>query len=337
MACLSNSASLLALALFSLSACSGETFSARDEASAGETGQAGDRAGGGTGGSGEGGSGAQASAGVGGSAQEGSAPLSSGGAAGQGPSGGRGGADPSGGGVSAGTSGSGGDGGLASPGAGGIPNGMGGSLEAGAPSAGSGGAGASGNGGSAGSGEFVGACGRQLLHNGDFDQGPSPEWREESTWSSGLEIIVARDYPALAAEMVTPDSGNYLAWLGGIPDNQFDHHLVILEQDVAIPEEAASLTFSGKFRVKTEEDNSYPADESYLEFSYEDAVVWQVKHLTNLDSELGDGWQDFSVSGSELENLRGRTLTLVAYSRTDPMLKTSFWIDSLRLVATCDR
>lgn len=100
---------------------------------------------------------------------------------------------------------------------------------------------------------------------------------------------------------------------------------------------AAVLTFSGQFLVKTAEDNTYPADEAYLEFSFEDQVVWQAKSLTNLDSQLRTFWNDFTESTSELEHLRGRTLTLVAYSRTDPTLKTSFWIDSLRLEATCDR
>jgi len=341
-----NSATLVLLGTVTLLACSGETFRARDEAMGGESGQPGSSAGGDVG-RGTGASGARSNAGASGSAQAGSGSVMNGDGGAQ-PGAGSGSVPAVGG---SGALGGGGDG-AGFPSTAGMPAiaGGGGALTAGADGGGSSGlggmpaseGGASGGGtgpggAGGGAGEIVGGCEQQLLHNANFDAGPTPEWSERSDWSTELDIIVARDNPALMATMVSPDSGNYLAWLGGIPDNQFDHHRVILEQAVAIPADAATLTLSGKTWVTTEEDNSVQADEAYLEFSLDDAVEWQAKSLTNLDSENGSGWVAFTASTSSLDRMRGRTLTLVAYSRTDPTLKTSFFIDSLRLEATCDR
>jgi hypothetical protein len=337
-----TSATLTLLGTATLFACSGETFRARDEALAGESGHAGSSASAGAG-PGSGGAGASSNAGASGSAHAGSGSVMNG----------DGGAEPNAGSGSIPVGGNAGAlGGAGSASMAGMPAvaGAGGALTAGAGGVGSSGLGGMPTGGAGGSsgasaaggaggetGEIIGGCGRQLLHNANFDAGPTAEWSERSDWSPGLDIIVASDSPALVAEMVAPDSGNYLAWLGGIPDNQFDHHVVILEQTVAIPADAGLLTLSGKTWVKTEEDESVEADQAYLEFSLDDVVEWQAKSLTNLDSENGSGWVAFTASTSSLERMRGRTLTLVAYSRTDPTLKTSFFIDSLRLEATCDR
>lgn len=325
MARFGNSQPLFLFGAALLYACGGETFRARDDALAGGAGEAGASDAGTSGRTGAGGSAAGSgplmNGGIGGqaTAEAGSAPHVAGGSgvgagftgsAGTGASAGDGGES---------TTGMGGDGGLGSAGSGGVLQGGGGA------------------GGSGGTGEVVGGCGEQLLHNANFDAGPTPEWSEHSTWAAGLDIIVPRDAPALMAEGVAPDSGEYLAWLGGIPDNQFEHYRVTLAQVVTVPAEAGVLTLTGKTRVKTEEDNSYQADEAFLEFSLDDVVVWQAKALTNLDSEDGSDWVAFTASSSDLNDIRGQTLTFVAYSRTDPTLKTSFWIDSLRLEATCDR
>ncbi len=329
MARFGNLPALLLFAAGTLYACGGETFRARDEALAGQAGEAGASTGGASGRSGDdgrgggsgsanGGIGAQPTAGSGNGSGGGEPPAAAG-EGGLGSSGSSGGVRQNQGGASAG-----------GPGAAGI--GMGG-----AGTAGSAGSGTAATGGSGGAGELVGGCGQQLLHNANFDAGPTPEWSQSSSWSGELDIIVAGGTPALMAEGVAPDSGNYLAWLGGIPDNEFDHYRVDLRQTVSVPATAALLTLTGKTLVKTEEDNSYAADLAYLEFALDDDLVWQAKALTNLDSENGTGWIAFTASTADLDDIRGQTLTFVAYSRTDPTLKTSFWIDSLRLEATCER
>jgi len=312
-----NSRKLLLLGGASLLACSAETFSARDDASGGAAASAGAST------VSSGGSDAASRGGAGGSAQSGSASLVTGGTGAGQSTGGTGNAS------NAGAL----NGGSTTGGAGGVPE-AGSAGTAGAPRGGKGGS--DGQGGSAGTPEIVGGCGHQLLHNGNFDIGPSAEWEESSDWSPGLDVIVSRDSAALTAEMVAPDTGDYLAWLGGLPDNQFDHHVVMLTQSVVIPEEAGTLTLTGKVWVRTEEED-LDADEAYLEFSIDDDVVWQAKRFSNLDAEDDSDWTAFSASTSALATLRGRTLTFVAYARTDPTLKTSFWLDSLRLEAACDR
>jgi hypothetical protein len=212
------------------------------------------------------------------------------------------------------------------------------SLSGGAPA--SGGKAATGgvstaSGGSAGVGgsEPIGGCDRQLLVNADFEQGPGVAWSETSTWA-GIQIVTPRNDVKLKAEGVSPFAGDYLAWLGGIPDNQYDHHVTMLTQKVDVPAGAAQLTLSGRYWVKTVEDQSDDFDEAYLEFDgVDESVVWQALPLTNRNA--GTAWTAFEKSTFDLESIRGRTITFVAYARTDPAGKTSFFLDSLRLVAIC--
>jgi hypothetical protein len=191
------------------------------------------------------------------------------------------------------------------------------------------------SGGSAGAagGEPIGGCDRQLLLNADFEQGPGVAWTETSTWA-GIQIVTHRNDAKLKAEGVSPFTGDYLAWLGGIPDNQYDHHVTMLTQKIEIPAGAAQLTLSGKYWVKTTESQSEDFDEAYLEFEgVDESVVWQALPLTNRNA--ASAWTTFEKSTFDLDAIRGRTVTFVAYARTDPAGKTSFFLDALRLVATC--
>ena len=186
-----------------------------------------------------------------------------------------------------------------------------------------------------GSGGGLGGCDNQLLANADFEAGPTPSWSEESSWP-GIEIIVAKTSAALATENVTPYAGNFLAWLGGIPDNDWDHHLVILTQDVTLPADAATLTLSGRRWVKSDDDDSEEFDVAYLEFDDEAGdVAWQAQAWSNQSTTTG--WVSFTSTTSVEAAYRGKKLTFVAYSNTDPGGKTSFFLDNLELVASCGR
>ncbi len=189
-------------------------------------------------------------------------------------------------------------------------------------------------GGTGGAPEVVGGCDHQLLANADFERGPTPEWTQTSDWP-GIDIIVAGTDATLAVEGVTPYAGNYLAWLGGIPDNPWDHHLVVLEQTVAIPANAATLTLTGRYWVTSLDDPSAEYDEAYLEFSLDDEVVWQAERFTN--QSVTSAWASFSSTTTEPELMAGKAVTFVAYSRTDLEGVTSFFLDSLRLEASCGR
>lgn len=259
---------------------------------------------------------------TGGSSPQGGSPT--GGTTSSGATGGTGGdvASPAGMGGSAPQAGS-GTGGTLGPGGGGSPAGGSGgsSMSAGAPN-------------TAGSAP-LGGCDQQLLANADFEAGPSASWGEQSKWP-GIEIIVNSANTDLLAEGIAPYAGNYLAWLGGIPDNEWDHYLVILTQDITLPSTAATLTLSGRRYVTSVDDPSEAFDVAYLEFQTEaEDLAWQAQAWTNQDTT--SGWVPFEASTEVDAKYRGKKLTFVAYSNTDPEGQTSFFLDDLRLEAGCGR
>lgn len=251
--------------------------------------------------------------------------------------------EPGTGGTSMTTGGTGGDSGSAgapaSGGDGGSTAGSGGTAVDTGGTAGTGGAGGGGNGGSSpmggtGGTVTVGGCNNQLLVNGDFEAGKSAGWVSESEWP-GIDLIVPKTDAALMAEGVAPYAGNYLAWLGGIPDNDWDHYITMISQYVEIPEDASSLTLSGRYFVKSIDDPGDIYDVSYLEFDLNDEVAWQAFALTNQSTT--NGWVSFSKTTNDLDELRGETTLFYAYARTDLTGKTSFFLDTLSLVAGCGR
>jgi hypothetical protein len=180
----------------------------------------------------------------------------------------------------------------------------------------------------------IGGCNNELLVNAGFESGKGVGWAETSDWP-GIDLVVNEDDAALNAEGVSPYAGSFLAWLGGIPDNEWDHHVTLIEQRVVIPATASSLTLSGRHLVTSIDDPSDEYDEAYLEFDLNDEVVWQSLRLTN--QSTSSGWVSFSKTTNDLEGLAGQTLLFYAYARTDLTGKTSFFLDSLSLVAGCGR
>lgn len=231
-------------------------------------------------------------------------------------------------GTTGGVGGAGGAGGTAGVGSGGGASGAGGST------GGSGGTGGGTMTGGTGGTTPLGGCNNELLANADFEQGKAAGWTSTSDWP-GIDLIVPKTEPALMAEGVAPYAGTFLAWLGGIPDNEWDHNVTMISQYVQIPATASSLTLSGRHLVKSIDDPSDIYDVSYLEFDLNDKVVWQSLALTN--QSVTNGWVAFDKTTHDLAGLAGKTLLFYAYARTDPTGKSSFFLDSLSLVATCGR
>jgi hypothetical protein len=182
--------------------------------------------------------------------------------------------------------------------------------------------------------EPIGGCGEQLLRNGTFDLGATV-WSSSSTFP-GIDVIVSSDSVALTQQGVLPFSGSHLAWLGGIPDNEWDHHFVLLEQQVFIPEGATGLTFSGWVWIRSEESEPAVAyDATFVDLTnLQGDVLWHPHEFTNL--EQAEAWTAFEYSADEVP-FSGRDVVLQIRSETDPTLVTSFWFDDLRLVAHCLR
>lgn len=208
-------------------------------------------------------------------------------------------------------------------------------MGAGAPGSGAGGSAMSGAAGGSGTAPREVACSEQLLQNGDFDAGHSG-WTER--WDL-RQPIVERGDAELAAQGVEPQSGDYLAWIGGLENEEFGQkHPSGLEQYVTIPAGAVSLVFSGYAWVEQSELGLTPFDWAVLEFwdpeaTGEDDVLWQVQAWN--DTSVTIGWVRFEEVETNVERFRGRTLPLRLDARPDGNGTMSVWLDSLRLEARC--
>jgi hypothetical protein len=214
-----------------------------------------------------------------------------------------------------------------------------GEAQQGGTNAGTGGTGgaAAGSAGTSGTGALKG-CDEQLLVNGDFDRG-SVDWLEESSWDGihGVaDIIVERGHERLLEAGIEPDSGEFLAWFGGVPDTDQGWRINLV-QSVTIPTEVTRLVLSGKVRVATLEDPDARYDQLDIALVESDDVWWSFHVWDNRDAS--SDWEPFEwvVTDDTLDVLRGRTLIFQVESGTDAEYMTNFWVDSLKLVAECGR
>ncbi|HKO48649.1 MAG TPA: hypothetical protein VJV79_13050 [Polyangiaceae bacterium] len=183
----------------------------------------------------------------------------------------------------------------------------------------------------------VGVCNSQLLRNGDFDAGLL-EWREDSN-APGLselsDLIVKHPTEGLTLANVAPQSGSYLAWLGGSLDSDKGTHTTLM-QDVQIPMKVSRLVLTGWIQIKTTEpDPKYTKDQVDLSLQ-DDNNFWSFHYWKG--NEVTAGWQSFSyevAEGQVLDVLRGRRLTFYAEAIADTSEISSFWLDSLSLFAEC--
>jgi hypothetical protein len=204
-------------------------------------------------------------------------------------------------------------------------------------SSGSGGATASSGSGGATATAGSDGCNQELLQNPGFEQGDAA-WLLESNFP-GIAAIVLGSDSALKAEGVAPKQGSYLAWLGGIPDNPFESYYVSISQVVQLPKGTSTLTLSGYVRIKTEEpDPKETFDRAYIQLEWPDDrpdLLWLPVEWT-VDQANSD-WVQFSAVKTDTAQIAGQKVMLRASAETDPNLKSSFWVDSLSLVAKCGR
>ncbi len=206
-----------------------------------------------------------------------------------------------------------------------------------------------GAGGSAGSGgsPVIGACNVNLLRNGDFDAGAT-EWQQDSEAPGITEVadlIIRDDNQALLAAKVAPKSGHYLGWLGGVLDKD-EGTLTRLQQTVQIPSKVSKLVVSGWLHIETSEPVVAESFDHFELGLLDDGDGQWLLRTWWLDAAEGkpapafDTWFSFSEElpeSSWLDQIRGRTLTFIVDAQADTTFVTSFWVDSLSLVATCPR
>jgi hypothetical protein len=157
----------------------------------------------------------------------------------------------------------------------------------------------------------------QLLQNPSFDSAPVV-WTEVS--KSGYPLITAP--PVDVAAHSAPN----VAWEGGSLEAQDD-----LFQDVVIPVDATSITFSFYYVIGTEETDAVPYDEmtAYV-FDAETQEGTPLVQFSNVDASMT--WRKYSV---ELPlRWAGRTGQFGFNAQTDNVNNTNFFVDDVAVNVT---
>lgn len=181
--------------------------------------------------------------------------------------------------------------------------------------------------------EVLGGCFNQLLRNGDFERG-SEGWTETS---EVRDLIVWNGHGALASTGVTAQAGNYLAWIGGVPSGDFTMYRTRLTQQVAIPAETISLTFSGYVWAAQLEPGQQNPDWAILEVADpapDSTYLWRVQYFE--ESNTG-GWVRFEETWTDVARFAGNTVPVQVHNTPNGNGLLSVWLDSLRLEARCPR
>jgi hypothetical protein len=162
----------------------------------------------------------------------------------------------------------------------------------------------------------------ELLSNRRFDNGAVAPWTQSS--EDGYAIITDPTRLPFPAH-----SGGYAAWFGG-----YFGARDVLSQEVAVPANAAGATLKFYVRTRTEHGpGSPPAD--VLTVAIEDAggaVLHEFATVTNRDAT--DQWERVKVEWGDVASLAGADARLVFRATGDPTGLTSFFVDTVSLVAT---
>jgi hypothetical protein len=171
----------------------------------------------------------------------------------------------------------------------------------------------------AGAWQSVGTASRELLANPGFDDA-------DLIWTNpGIRIIYLADG---SGANHTPDvlaqSPTNLAWFGGL--NREDD---LLSQTVTIPANAASVILSFYYAIITSEVSAAENDVFDVALVDEAGAVTPLAHLSN--DNAGDRWVRFEAAVPLA--LSGKTVTLELHGLTNATLITSFYIDTVSLLA----
>jgi hypothetical protein len=182
------------------------------------------------------------------------------------------------------------------------------------------------------------ACDASLLRNGDFEAGATG-WSATSSYSAFEQrvhpLVVENGHASLVSYPVTAYDGTHFAFLGDVPDDEYEGYHTTLTQTVTIPADTAGLWLSGYVWVDTSEPADMEYDYAYIQLEplddrdkYQQFTFW-----TNLDA--GNGWVKIDEYMADVSALRGREVNVVIRADTDANVATRFWFDSLQLVSSC--
>ncbi len=182
------------------------------------------------------------------------------------------------------------------------------------------------------------ACDASLLRNGDFEVGTAG-WSATSSYSAFEQrvhpLVVENGHASLEPYPVTAHDGTQFAFLGDVPDDEYEGYHTTLSQSVTIPADSAGLWLSGYVWVDTSEPADMEYDYAYIQLEplddqdkYQQFTFW-----TNLDAS--NGWVKIDEYMDDVSALHGREVNVVIRADTDANVATRFWYDSLQLVSSC--
>lgn len=181
-------------------------------------------------------------------------------------------------------------------------------------------------------------CNENILINGDFEAGKE-HWSVTSNYGAFEQrvhpLIVENGDASLTDYSVTAYSGTHFAFLGDIPDDEFQGYGLRLAQPVYIPEGALGLVLKGYVWVSTNESDDMEFDYGYIELQPpgDDDKVEQFKFWTNRDPMTD--WVQINEYTENLDLVRGQTVDFVVQAQMDATTATRFWFDSLELIVIC--
>jgi hypothetical protein len=168
----------------------------------------------------------------------------------------------------------------------------------------------------------------ELLVNGAFDATPIGTGWSETRIDPAYPLVT----PPAATNPLATQAGPYYAWLGGFESTA---GLVtdVLYQNVTVPANTTQLRITGYYFVGS--------DESATTTSVYDTGVLALTQLNNTpyttvlslsNRSETTAWQAFDHTF--VQNLSGQTVRLRMTTSNDISNATSFWFDTLSLVAT---
>ena len=164
----------------------------------------------------------------------------------------------------------------------------------------------------------------QLLVNPAFDEAPAGKG-----WT---QTLIDADSPLVTdADGVTEQTPTMKAWLGGIEAPLGTTVKDTIVQDIMIPANTTSLVLTGFYDVRTGETGTTAFDTAKLVVTKTDGTtIATVLSLSNLTPKTT--WTTFAHAFSQ--NLSGQTVRIRITSTNDELDPTSFFFDSLSLLAT---
>lgn len=158
-------------------------------------------------------------------------------------------------------------------------------------------------------------CGGEVISNPGFEQGSGTGWSKSS--ANGRSLIYSSGFPS----PVTPHSGSWAAWLGGV-----HNEVSILSQTVIPPANATSATLTYWYWVQSGE-SSCSYDHAWVELN---GGLLRLHDLCS--SGNTNGWRQAIIN---LTPYLGQPIELRFYVDTDSSITSHFLIDDVSLNVQC--